>query len=165
MKYRITFKRYHASSVRLNASGYIFTFSGRSSSPSLHPGTDFTKELLCQPREEPNATPFELDALLLLLLPLLFTLQKLDEEEATGERSHQLVALPQQRTSNLQSLTYRFYCGRSLYRARSLLMTAFTRRISESTMSIQYFRVSISIPNSSCATSSCEIMLCSSAPA
>lgn len=50
--------------------------------------------LLCLPGkkpnmgEEPNATPLELVALLLLLaLPLLFTLQKFVEDEDNGERS------------------------------------------------------------------------------
>ena len=42
--------------------------------------------------EKPNATPFELLALLLFELPLLFTLQKLVDEDANGERSHQLAA-------------------------------------------------------------------------
>jgi hypothetical protein len=48
--------------------------------------------LLCLSREEPNATPFELLALLLLALPLLFTLQKFVLLAAFGERNHQFVA-------------------------------------------------------------------------
>jgi hypothetical protein len=49
--------------------------------------------LLCLPGkkpnvgEKPNATPLELVALLLLALPLLFTLQKFVEDEDNGERS------------------------------------------------------------------------------
>ena len=39
-----------------------------------------------------NDTPFELSALLLLLLPLLFTFQKLVELAVLGDRSHQLAA-------------------------------------------------------------------------
>ena len=37
MKYGMTCNPYHASSVRPDASGHIFTFAGRSSTPSLHP--------------------------------------------------------------------------------------------------------------------------------
>ena len=44
--------------------------------------------------QDPKATPFELDALLLLALPLLLTLQKLVELLPFGERSHQLFAEP-----------------------------------------------------------------------
>ena len=44
--------------------------------------------------QNPKATPFELEALLLLALPLLLTLQKLVELLPFGERSHQLFALP-----------------------------------------------------------------------
>ena len=44
--------------------------------------------------QNPKATPFELDALLLLALPLLLTLQKLVELLPFGERSHQLFAEP-----------------------------------------------------------------------
>ena len=40
-----------------------------------------------EPIKKPNATPLELVALLLLALPLLFTLQKFVEDEDNGERS------------------------------------------------------------------------------
>ena len=97
MKRRITIKRRHASSVRHGPSGSIFTLFGRvwlSFSPVR---TDFPHRLLCQPREEPNDTPFALDALLLLLLPLLFTFMKFEDEDETGERSHQFAAHSHQR--------------------------------------------------------------------
>lgn len=99
MKYRITYNPHHARSVRLNPSRYIFTFSGWFCSPSLLSGLISPKGLLCLPREEPNDTPFALLALLLLLLPLLLTLQKLVELDALGERSHQFDAPKSQRTT------------------------------------------------------------------
>lgn len=43
--------------------------------------------------QDPKATPFELVALLLLALPLLFTFAKFVELDAIGERSHQFVAV------------------------------------------------------------------------
>ena len=43
--------------------------------------------------QDPKATPFAFDALLLLLLPLLFTLPKFVELVATGDRSHQFDAV------------------------------------------------------------------------
>ena len=92
MKQCIIVKRRHARSVRPDPSGHIFTFSGRSQPPSLLLGSDFAFATLSareEPNvgEEPNATPFELVALLLLALPLLFTLQKFVVDEANGERS------------------------------------------------------------------------------
>ena len=75
---------------------------GRSRSPSLHLKSDFTVWLLCLFREEPNATPFELLALLLLPLPFVLTFQKLLELAVFGERSHQLDAEPER---NVQSVT------------------------------------------------------------
>lgn len=59
--------------------------------------SDFAMRLLCLLREEPHDTPFELLALLLFALPLLFTLQKFVEDDAKGERSHQLFAEPQRK--------------------------------------------------------------------
>ena len=62
--------------------------------PSFSPNwTDFAK-LLCLPREEPNATPLLLLALLLLLPPFVLTFQKLLLLPVFGERSHQLEAAP-----------------------------------------------------------------------
>ena len=43
--------------------------------------------------EEIGRTPLELDALLLFALPLLFTLQKLEELPELGVSSHQLLRL------------------------------------------------------------------------
>ncbi len=54
-------------------------------------------------REEPNATPYALLALLLLPLPLLFTFAKLVALAAQGERSHQFVAEPVRSNHNLYS--------------------------------------------------------------
>ena len=50
--------------------------------------SDFTYEVTLSHREEPNATPFELLALLLFQSPELLTLWKLLELLAFGERSH-----------------------------------------------------------------------------
>ena len=114
----------------------------------------FRQTVTLSVREEPNATPLELDALLLFELPLLFTFMKLVEEDETGERSHQFAAaIELNGTRIVQCLTCADY-GRSLYLARSFFMTALTRRISVSTISLQNLRVSISIPKSSCASSS-----------
>ena len=43
--------------------------------------------------QDPKATPFELLALLLLELPLLFTFAKFVELDEIGDRSHQFVAV------------------------------------------------------------------------
>jgi hypothetical protein len=52
------------------------------------------------PYQNPGATPFELDALLLLALPLLLTLQKLVVLLEHGDASHQLYREP-----NVQRIT------------------------------------------------------------
>ena len=72
----------------------MISFSSSSVQISLH-FVEVTLSAKKKPNsgEEPNATPFELFALLLFELPLLFTLQKLVEEDANGERSHQFAAL------------------------------------------------------------------------
>ena len=155
MKYRITCNPYHARSVRPNASGYIFTL--RKVKHSFSPTCiDFAVWLLCRTREEPNATPLALLALLLLLLPLLLTLQKFVLLEALGERNHQFVAHSQDSVNNykIQCLTYKQSYGKFLYRSLSDFITALTRRISKSIISNQFCITSISIPKSSCATSS-----------
>ena len=97
MKRDITTKSRHASSVRPDLSGYIFTL--RTVMPSFSPSrSDFTLSgySVCQggaePGEDPNATPFALLALLLFVLPLLFTLQKFVDDDANGDRSHQFAA-------------------------------------------------------------------------
>ena len=57
--------------------------------------------------QNPKATPFELEALLLLALPLLLTLQKLLLLPELGERSHQLLAEPPQQPKSPQNTTRR----------------------------------------------------------
>ena len=53
MKYHITYKRYHASSVRPDVSGYIFTF--RKVEHSFSPNrTDFVKPTLSDARGAPR---------------------------------------------------------------------------------------------------------------
>ena len=59
--------------------------------------SDFTFRLLCLHGEEPHDTPFELLALLLFALPLEFTAQKFVDDDAIGERSHQLFVEPQRK--------------------------------------------------------------------
>ena len=68
--------------------------------------SDFAFRLLCLHGEEPHDTPFELLALLLFALPLEFTLQKFVDDDAIGERSHQLFAEPQRKCTahNLYAL-------------------------------------------------------------
>lgn len=61
---------------------------------SFRKETDFTRGLLCLSLllRSPKETPFEFEALLLLALPLLLTLQKLVLLLPFGERSHQFEA-------------------------------------------------------------------------
>ena len=73
MKRRITIKRRHASSVRPDLSGRLFTRKGRSCSPSIPLFGFRPRGLLCLTGQDPKTTPFELFALLLLTLPLEFT--------------------------------------------------------------------------------------------
>ena len=63
------------------------------SQPDFTTGVTLSAKKKPNPGEEPNATPFELFALFEFELPLLFTLQKLVEEDANGERNHQFAAL------------------------------------------------------------------------
>ena len=75
----------------------IYLPRGRSCPPSLRLGLIspcgyFVSQGGAEPGEEPNATPFALLALLLFALPLEFTLQKFVEDDANGDRSHQLAA-------------------------------------------------------------------------
>lgn len=93
MKYRITIKRYHASSVRPLASKYIFTLSGRSCTPSLP--LDLVSPARVTPSArrshtggKPHETPLELLALFVLALPLLFTLQNADDDAAAGAENN-----------------------------------------------------------------------------
>ena len=89
----------HASSVRATTSKECFSPKAGYKS-SFHKGADFG----CRPAAfpyfvgpdslwNPKQTPSELLALLLLALPLLFTLQKLLELFALGERSHHQFAV------------------------------------------------------------------------
>lgn len=86
-----------AASARTYRSLYLPVKEGHvlllSLSARFHPWVTLSAKKKPNLGEEPNATPFELFALLLFELPLLFTLQKLVEEEANGERSHQFAAL------------------------------------------------------------------------
>ena len=60
---------------------------------SFHPAlSDFRFRVLCLHGRDHGRTPFALLALLLLALPLVFTLQKLVALETLGEDSHQLHA-------------------------------------------------------------------------
>lgn len=66
------------------------------------------KRLLCLIVENPGATPYELLALLLLLLvPLVFTLQKLVLLPVIGDRSHQVEALNEFIVKNLYLQLFR----------------------------------------------------------
>ena len=86
-----------AASARTYRSLYLPVKEGQvlllSLSARFHPWVTLSAKKKPNSGEEPNATPFELFALLLYELPLLFTLQKLVEEDANGERSHQFAAL------------------------------------------------------------------------
>ena len=86
-----------AASARTYRSLYLPWLEGHalllSLSARFHPWVTLSAKKKPNSGEEPNATPFELFALLLFEWPLLFTLQKLVEEDANGERSHQFAAL------------------------------------------------------------------------
>ena len=107
-------KQRSAAHIRLDhLSGQIemmrkFTLSGGLSSPS-----DWTERrpqpTLSFPYQNPGATPFALDAPLLLALPLLLTLQKLVVLLALGVANHQLYREP-----DLQRITcvnYLVFCS------------------------------------------------------
>lgn len=100
MKYRITIKRYHASSVRpLASSAFIYLFR-----KVMHPfsplGTRFARMGYCVCRwkhhlgENHQDTPFVLVTLLLFKVPLVFTFAKLEVEVGIGDLSHQLLTEP-----------------------------------------------------------------------
>lgn len=86
---------HHARSVRLTTSDGVFWLGSREQALPL-------QKVLISPKgvtrltyaklQSPKDTPLELLALLLLALPLLFTLQKLLVLPELGERSHQLFA-------------------------------------------------------------------------
>ena len=84
---------HHARSVRLTTSDVVFWLGSREQALPLQKvlispkGVTTTAKL-----QSPKDTPLELLALLLLALPLLFTLQKLLVLPELGERSHQLFA-------------------------------------------------------------------------
>lgn len=87
MKQCITIKRCHASSVLLNPSKYLFTQKWEGHILLLfYSGLISSFQITLSAEEEPSTTPFVLLALLLLLLPLLFTLWKL--LVLFAERSH-----------------------------------------------------------------------------
>lgn len=87
MKQRITIKHCHASSVLLNPSKYLFTQNREGHILLLfYSGLISSFRITLSAEEEPSTTPFVLLALLLLLLPLLFTLRKL--LVLFAERSH-----------------------------------------------------------------------------
>ena len=93
----------HARSVRAEISKVCFGASQPSG--SIAP---FNEGLLSATHSflKSGATPLELFALLLFAFPLLFTLQKLLELLALGERSHQFAAEP---GSTLQQYTHTTY--------------------------------------------------------
>ena len=68
--------------------------------------TDFTRRLLCLTKEDPRGSGFELFALLLLLLPLLFTPLKL--LLLLADRHHQNEALDDVQNKTQSRLNYIF---------------------------------------------------------
>lgn len=82
----------------------VLAFQQGINSPSVKVLISLKTTFLTMHVRNPNATPYELLALLLLAVPLLLTLQKLVALLPLGERSHQLVA--EQRRQNL---TYFFF--------------------------------------------------------
>ena len=106
-----------------------------------------------QTREKPNDTPFELLALLLLALPLLFTFRKLVAESAAGDRNHQFSARMIFSTKPHDQV--------NLNRRRSDSITPFISLIS-SAASIDHSRKTFSLTSqTSHAISSCAIKLSS----
>ena len=158
MKYRITIKRYHASSVRRHPSERIFPALGRFCTPSLLLDSRFATRVTTsakgsQTKEKPNDTPFELLALLLLALPLLFTFRKLAAESAAGDRNHQFSARMIFSTKPHDQV--------NLNRRRSDSITPFISLIS-SAASIDHSRKTFSLTSqTSHAISSCAIKLSS----
>ena len=156
MKRHITTKHRHASSVRSSLSEIPFTHTARVFS-SFYPAVLISpSRVTLSHRTGSQRHPITVVRVVVVAVAVVVHIAEI---RSVVRRPQPPVVTGR---GTLQKKTHANYL-RFLYRSRSLFRVPFTRRISFSTRSIQYFITRVSNPKISCAVSICATRLCSSA--